>query len=181
MVRAVNWKYSGPMPRRRHCRSRVGEIPYSLATVVGEMRAKTVPFACPMPRSFRHACRNLSGEGIGQSESVGPWNTGAERGYAAKAGCGDLPRKDRAVASTSRNGTTQSLQQGRRAASSRAVPDNRPEPKPGVGDLPEQAMRLCAITCVSIHGLRALIGDTGVSARKSPGRCAGHGGGDRDD
>src|SRR6478735_10206116 len=39
------------MPCRRHCRSCVDETPYCLATVVGEMRAKTIPFAilCRVP------------------------------------------------------------------------------------------------------------------------------------
>ena len=46
-------------------------------------------------------------------------------------------------------------------------------PNKGAGDFPEQAMWLCAITSVSIHGLRALIGDTEVSARRFRGAALG--------
>ena len=174
MVRAVNWKYSGPTPCCRHRRSCAEEIPYCVATMDGEMRAKTVPFANPMPRSFRHACRNLAGEGIGQSESAGPWNTGAERGYAAKAGCGDLPRKDRAVASPSRNGTTQSLSKSDAKRPAGQYPATTPSAKAGAGDFPEQARRLCAITRVLLHGLRTWMRHTRECGPEIPGRCAGH-------
>ena len=46
-------------------------------------------------------------------------------------------------------------------------------PNTGAGDFPEQAIRLCAITSVSIHGLRTMIGDTEVSARRFRGAALG--------
>lgn len=54
-------------------------------------------------------------------------------------------------------------------------------PNKGAGDFPEQARRLCAITRVSVHGLRALIGDTEVSARKVRALRWACGGGARDE
>jgi hypothetical protein len=52
-------------------------------------------------------------------------------------------------------------------------PESTKAPKAAAGDFPEQARRLCAITRVSIHGLRTMIGDTEVSARRFRGAALG--------
>lgn len=73
------------------------------------------------------------------------------------------PKRNDAVVSTNQ---TRSVVQGNTKKPLKA-------PKTGAGDFSEQARRLCAITRVSIHGLRSLIRDTGVSARKFRGAALG--------
>ena len=95
MLRVVNWKYSGPMPCCRQWRSCATEMPYFCSTMSGEMRAITVPFACPMPRCFRHARKHLTGEGIGKLQPP-------DRGIPERSE--DMPRKPAAETCQGRTG-----------------------------------------------------------------------------
>ena len=74
------------------------------------------------------------------------------------------PKRNDAVVRTSQ---TRSVIQGSTRQFTQA-------PKTGAGDLSEQAMRLCAITCVLLHGLRPGVRHTRECGPEIPGRCAGH-------